>query len=165
MNFLNTILIKILSILQVLLVNFILQVLLTFIYLFIFGCVGSSLLHTGFLQLKASGDYSSLRCAGFSLWWFLLLQSTGSRCVGFSSCGSRALEHRLSSCGARAQLLRRIWDLPGPGLKPASSASAGGFLTTVQPGKSATYFKNIAFYSIPLKIVSNILVFSLRQIV
>ena len=35
-------------------------------------------------------------CGGFSL------QSTGSRRSGFSSCGSRALEHRLSSCGARA---------------------------------------------------------------
>ena len=30
------------------------------------------------------------------------VQSTGSRRTGFSSCGSRALEHRLSSCGARA---------------------------------------------------------------
>ena len=26
----------------------------------------------------------------------------GSRCAGFSSCGSWDLEHRLSSCGARA---------------------------------------------------------------
>ena len=32
----------------------------------------------------------------------LLLQSMGSRRAGFSSCGSRALERRLSSCGARA---------------------------------------------------------------
>ena len=29
----------------------------------------------------------------------LLLWSTGSRRAGFSSCGSWALEHRLSSCG------------------------------------------------------------------
>ena len=62
----------------------------------------------------ASGDYSSLWCAGFSLRWLLLLQGMGSRRVDFSSCGpqapecrlsscgSRALEHRLSSCGARA---------------------------------------------------------------
>ena len=49
-----------------------------------------------------SGGYFLLRCAGFSLWWLLLLRSTGSRRAGFSSCGSRALEHRLSSCGARA---------------------------------------------------------------
>ena len=32
----------------------------------------------------ASGGYSSLRRVGFSL-----LRSTGSRCMGFSSCGSR----------------------------------------------------------------------------
>ena len=37
-----------------------------------------------------SGGYSSLRCVGFSLRWLLLLRSTGSRHVGFSSCGSRA---------------------------------------------------------------------------
>ena len=48
--------------------------------------------------VAASGGYSLLQCVGFSLRWLLLLQSTGSRHVGFSSCGSRALEHRLSSC-------------------------------------------------------------------
>ena len=50
----------------------------------------------------ASGGYSSLRCTGFSLWWLLLLRSTGSRHVGFSSCGSQAPERRLSRCGVRA---------------------------------------------------------------
>ena len=29
-----------------------------------------------------------------------------------------------------------MWDLPGAGLEPVSSALAGGFLTTVPPGKS-----------------------------
>ena len=52
--------------------------------------------------VAASGGYSSLRYAGFSLRWLLLLRSTGSRHGGFSSCGSQALEHRLSSCGAWA---------------------------------------------------------------
>ena len=54
---------------------------------------------------------------------------------GLSNCDSRALERRLSSCGARAQLLCGMWDLPGPGLEPVSPALAGGFLTTVPPGK------------------------------
>ena len=54
---------------------------------------------------------------------------------GLSSCGSWALELRLSSCGARAQLLRGMWDLPGPGFEPVSPALAGGFLTTAPPGK------------------------------
>ena len=61
-----------------------------FIYLFIFGCIGSSLLRAGFSLVAASGGYSSLRCAGFSLQWLLLLQSTGSRHTGFSSCGTWA---------------------------------------------------------------------------
>ena len=56
----------------------------------------------GLSLVVVSGGYSSLRCMGFSLQWLLLLRSTGSRHVGFSSCGLRALERRLSSCGARA---------------------------------------------------------------
>ena len=59
------------------------------IYLFIFGRVGSSLLRTGFLQLRRAGGYSSFRCTGFSLQWLLLLRSMGSRCMGFTSCGKR----------------------------------------------------------------------------
>ena len=55
---------------------------------------------------------------------------------GLSSCGLRTVEHRLSSCGAQAQLLCGMWDLPGSGLKPVSPALAGGFLTTAPPGKS-----------------------------
>ena len=35
----------------------------------------------------ASGGYSSLWRVGFSLWWLLLLWSSGSRRVSFSSCG------------------------------------------------------------------------------
>ena len=56
--------------------------------------------------------------------------------MGFSSCGSWALEHRLNSCGARAYLLRGMWDFPGPGIKLVSPALAGGFVTTVPQGKS-----------------------------
>ena len=47
----------------------------------------------------------------------------------------RIQTRRLSSCGARAQLLRGMWDLPRPGLEPVSPALAGGFLTTAPPGK------------------------------
>ena len=71
-----------------------------FIY---FGYAGSSLLHR--LSLVAGrGGYSLSQCTGFSLRWLLLLQSRGSRVSGGSSCGLWALEHRLSSCGARALL-------------------------------------------------------------
>ena len=89
----------------------------------------------------------------------LFLAVLGLRfCVrAFSSCGERGplfiavhgpltiaaslvVEHRLqtrrlSSCGSRAQLLRGMWNLPGPGLEPVSPALAGGFSTTAPPGK------------------------------
>ena len=93
-----------------------------------------TVLHGLSLAVVSSG-YCSLWCAGFLLQWLLLLWSTGSRHVGFSSCGSRALERRLSSCGTWTQLLRGMWDLPGPGLKPMSPALVGRFLTIVPPGK------------------------------
>ena len=44
----------------------------------------------GLSLVAASGGYSLLRCVGFSLRWLLLLRSTGSRRMGFSSCGTRA---------------------------------------------------------------------------
>ena len=37
---------------------------------------------------------------------------------------------------ARAQLLCSLWDPPGSGIKPVSSASEGEFFTTEPPGKS-----------------------------
>ena len=82
----------------------------------------------GLSLVAASGGYSSLRCAGFSLQQFLLLRSTGSRCTCFSSCGTRA------------QLLCGMWNLPRPGLEPVSPALAGGLLTTEPPGKPCTYY-------------------------
>ena len=44
----------------------------------------------GLSRVVVSRGYSSLQCAGFSLKWLLMLQSTGSSCPGFSSCGARA---------------------------------------------------------------------------
>ena len=49
--------------------------------------------------------YSSLRCAGFSLQWLLLLRSTGSRCTGFSSCGTWAQQLWLAGSRVQAQQL------------------------------------------------------------
>ena len=120
--------------------NFILYIYL-FIYLFIYLLIYLWLCWV-FVAVRrlslvvASGGYSLLWCAGFSVQWRLLLRSTGSRHEGFSSCGSWALERRLGSCGTRAQLLRGMQDLPGPELEPMSPALAGGFLTTAPSGKS-----------------------------
>ena len=61
------------------------------IYLFIYFWLCWVLVAVHGLSLVAAGGgYSSLWCSGFSLRWLLLLQSTGSRHGGFSSCGTRA---------------------------------------------------------------------------
>ena len=80
-----------------------------FIYLFIFGCVGSSLLRVGFLHLLRAGATLCCaapvsHCSGFSCCGARALGTQTSVVVALrlSSCGSRALERRLSSCGARA---------------------------------------------------------------
>ena len=47
-----------------------------------------------------------------------------------------------------------MWDLPGPGLESVSPALAGGFLTTVPPGKSnVTILFQILF---PIRLLQNI---------
>ena len=61
-------------------------------------------------------------------------------CGPLTIAASLVVEHRLqtrrlSSCGSRAYLLRGMWNLPRPGLEPASPALAGRFSTTAPPGK------------------------------
>jgi len=60
--------------------------------------------------------------------------------MGFSSCGSQAVERRLSSCGSRALLLHGTWDPPGPGIEPVSPALADRFFTTQPPGRPKLSF-------------------------
>ena len=112
------------------------------LFIYFFGCVGSSLLLAGSLPLWRAG--ATPRCSARASHCSVLSRcgaqapDTWSSAVvawGPSSCGSRATECRLSSCGSRAQLLHGMWDPPGPGLEPVSPALAGGFLTTVPPGK------------------------------
>ena len=92
------------------------------------GCVGSSLLCVGFLQLWRAG---ATLCCG----------AQASHCSGFFCCGAVLQARRLQQLwlvGSRAQaqqLLRGMWDLPRPGLEPVSPALAGGFLTTAPSGK------------------------------
>ena len=56
--------------------------------------------------VAVSEGYSSFWCAGFSLRWLLLFRSTGSRCTGFSSCGTRG--QQLWLVGSRAQA-QQLW--------------------------------------------------------
>ena len=95
-----------------------------FIYLFLAAlglrcCCGLSL-------VAESGVCSSLRCAGFSLQWLLLLRSTT-----LGPQASVVVARGLSSCGARASLLCGMWDPPGLGLESMSPALAGGFFLEI----------------------------------
>ena len=58
----------------------------------------------------------------------------------------RLQTRRLSNCGSRAQSLRGMWDLPRPGLEPASPALAGRFSTTAPPGKPRVFFQRKCFH-------------------
>ena len=58
-------------------------------------------------------EWGASHCGGLSCW-----RAWAPGCRGFSSCGSWALEHWLNNCGAGTWLLRNMWDLPGPGIKP-----------------------------------------------
>ena len=84
-------------------------------------------------------------CSQASLVGAVHLSSCGSQASrgGDFSCGVWAQEllfagsrAQLRSCGAQAQSLHRMLNLPGPGIKPVTPALAGGFPFTVPPGKS-----------------------------
>ena len=87
-------------------------------------------------RLLSSCGAQAFHCSDLSCSRIRALGHTGfiSVACGFSSCSCQALEHNLSSCGLRALLLLGTWDLPRPGIKPMSSALAGGFFTTEPPG-------------------------------
>ena len=71
------------------------------------------------------------------------LQSTRTSVVvalGFSSHGSRALEHRLRGCSTWAELLLGMWDLPRSGAETVSSALADVLFTAEPPGKPLIVF-------------------------
>ena len=93
-----------------------------FIYLFIYGCVGSSLPCEGLLQP----------------WQVGATLHRGARALTIAA--SLVAEHRLqtrrlSNCGSRGQLFRGMRDPPRPGPEPVSPALAGRPPTTAPPGK------------------------------
>ena len=71
----------------------------------------------------------------------LFIAVRGPLTVAASPVAEHRLQtRRLSSCGPRAQPLRGMWDLPGPGHEPVSPALAGGFPTTAPLGKPYLLF-------------------------
>lgn len=94
------------------------------------GCAGSSLLQA------SSGSRGPSICDALPLTEAAsLVAAWGLGRVGLSSCSTRALEPRLSSCDAGAQLVCGVWDPPGPGIKPVAPALVGGVFTTEPPGE------------------------------
>ena len=84
-------------------------------------------------------------------WRPLFIAVRGPLIIAASLVAEHRLQtHRLSSCGSRAQLLRGVWDLPRPGLKPVSPALAGRFSSTAPPGKPLKNFLMELIYSIVL---------------
>ena len=91
---------------------------------------------------------SSFLCEGFPLscgkWGPLFIVVRGPPTIAASLVAEHRLQtRRLSNCGSWAQLLRGMWDLPGPGLEPMSPALAGGLSTTAPPGKPSSHFLKI----------------------
>ena len=131
------------------------------LYLLCSGALDRILYFTAFqiLCIRLYRKEERKPCSFFFFFFNLFMAVLGLRfCArAFSSCGKRGplfitvrgpltiaaslvAEHRLqtcrlSNCGSRAQLLRGMWDLPSPGLEPASPALAGGLSTTSSPGK------------------------------
>ena len=111
-------------------------------YAFIFGCTGSLLLCSGFLQLQWVG--ATLHCS-----------VQASHCSGFSCCGAQILgtwasvfaAQGLNRCSAWALIAHAMCSLPGPGTEPMSPALSDGVLSTVSPGKLRTYYCELKFCS------------------
>ena len=79
----------------------------------------------------------------------LLIAVRGPLTVAASLVAEHRLQtRRLSNCGARAQSLRGMWDLPRPGLEPVSPALAGRLSTTAPPGKPRDLFLNWVEYQV-----------------
>ena len=95
------------------------------------GCGEWGLLFSCGTQVSHCSDFSCCRAQA-------LRHMSFSRGVWVNNCGSWALEHRLSSCGVWALLLCGMWDLPGSGIKPESSALAGDSLPAHHQGSPQT---------------------------
>ena len=63
------------------------------------------------------------------------MQASVFAAVGSVSCGSKAPERRLSSCGTQALLFHSMWNLPRPEIELMSPMLAGRFFATEPTGK------------------------------
>ena len=112
-------------------------------WLYLFLCL--CWLFTAVCAFSSCGERGLLQpqCVSFSWSRLLLLQSVGSRFCGLPSlwhAPSAVVAPGLRSTGSTVVAHRLcLWNLPRPGIKPTSSALAGGFLASETPGKSWTW--------------------------
>ncbi|CAI9177469.1 unnamed protein product [Rangifer tarandus platyrhynchus] len=64
------------------------------------------------------------------------------RAQALGAWASEVVALRLRSSGTRAWLPHSMWNLPGPGIKPVSSALVDRFSSTAPPGKSPASFSS-----------------------
>ena len=100
-----------------------------------FSCTGPLLLHAGFALAAVSG--AALHCGAWSSRFSLLLWRTGPGVCRLGSLSSRALERRLSSRGAWAELLCGTRGLLSPRMEPVSPYSGRWILIHWTTLKSA----------------------------
>ena len=118
-------------------------------YLFIFGCAGSSVLLGLFSSCSKQGLYSSRSAQSSHCSFLSRFRVWTSGHVGFSRCctwaqllwllGSRTQ----ANCDSQALLLHGKRDLPGSGIKPMSPALVGRFFTTEPPGKPCMFVSKL----------------------
>ena len=114
------------------------------LFIFSCGCAGSSFLLCGlFLRDCSRCGARASHCCGISC------QEHRLQVCGLIQCSSQAPELRFSSCGAQAQSLCDMWDLPGPDIEPVSPELAGRFFSTGPLGKPSVGMFNEIFFNQP----------------
>ena len=103
-------------------------------HLIYFWLCGSLLLCRIFSLVAKSSGYSLVVVHGF----FNVVASSVAEheLQALSHCDFQVLWYGLCSCGAWAQLLHCMWNLPRPGIELLSPALAGRLITTEPAGKS-----------------------------
>ena len=102
------------------------------LFIYFFGCVGSSFLCEGFLQLWQAGAT-------------LHRGARASHCRGLSCCGAQAPDAPALIVAHGPSCSAACGNLPRPGLEPVSPALAGRFSTTAPPGKPHASFSYFPF--------------------
>ena len=143
---------------------------------------------SGLSLVAANRGCSLLCCTGFILWWLFRLWSLGCKraCSGVSACVLQGVQlsvlvaNKLSSCSTWAPELHlvgfRVWAqqllyrlscsaargiFPDQGIKPKSSASAGG--QGYHQGTPPIYY--YFFYNLQVYVISYVLLLSLLHFI